>query len=1053
MATPASPLLQKTFPLDPEIVGPGSSLDLQVGASTDADVLQAIAANQPFPARPGGVIDLAHISLVASGGNPVAFTGGGTTVGFSFSAGVTAGLGIFDDPEAAMSSLNLGETPGLDLSIGAEANSRYALLRAGYQASGSVSGSHPIGTFGSFTFGAAAAADGVSAVLHRFVATTGSDIALEDTIASWKFPRHITSADKLKPATWIVTEADGSLSVKLAASLGYNFNFVKDVQAFGLSGDIGLKIDAAATATFGFDVSGRYVLVVGRESADPKLRLRVFKLKSNGLQFGLNLKLGVTGVETLTPNSVDDFVAAVFGVHAAQIVTALQQIDKWTDPSKSVGQLVAGLANDKALALIQEVTGIDPKAAFDAARAKLLDAINLYQALPQKVSSELLGLINKLDPAASTELQNSLSLLASTDPSTQLSALNGLLADVGVTNSPIGKILDGLADNGLLDLLNKLPQVQKVANGVLSILNGGVIAKLQGFISDKLDLNKVLNVVDQTSFDQLDSFLVGRLSIFFDQALHFADLNTVRNAINMVVSKRQEIYTKAVAALNSRYGAELAATWASTSSNTAVVDAVFDMTDTNSASSSLFKDLVTVSNSALDRLVANQVPGVQLNAAVLSHELQRKSTLEISLPHFNFQTQNVVTALASVHPQDDAGRILLFDASGTDVVSVRNKFSSSLSITVAAAIGRMGSAANTPDLRIHSTDGNTWSYELLYAKAAMKREELEAITRPFITQFMADQFSQGTSLSSFYNQLESTSEKILSNGPEVFGDLCASFEVILPGETISAWTLPITNVPAIARAISVAIQASLKDKLPFFYLSDISKLGNLASSGPLLAWASIPPATAFDGNTFNSDSGKDVFWDHVNVTLRKAAAIDSSTQANLRTKLADYRLRLHEAGLDNIVQFYQDNQAATILNSATTQFGDILFSSLLNFESQIVEKANSALNDVQKFVAVAGTSPTKAVVRLAQFAADITTAFDQLLGQSVFADQASFRAVGQVVFAEASRAINPGVAGPPRAMLTINILNAGRTPDLAGFLSGTLLASGNIAVAQRLVSL
>jgi hypothetical protein len=248
---------------------------------------------------------------------------------------------------------------------------------------------------------------------------------------------------------------------------------------------------------------------------------------------------------------------------------------------------------------------------------------------------------------------------------------------------------------------------------------------------------------------------------------------------------------------------------------------------------------------------------------------------------------------------------------------------------------------------------------------------------------MTSQFAQGTSLSSFYNQLESTSEKILNNGPEVFGDLCASFEVILPSETVSAWTFPITNIPAIARAISVAIQASLKDKLPFFYLSNISKLGTLASSGPLLTWASIPPATAFDGNAFRSNSGKDVFWDHVDVSLRKAAAIDPLTQSNLRTKLADYRLRLHEAGLDNIVQFYQDNQVATILNSATTPFGDILFSSLLNFESQIVEKANSALNDVQKFLAVAGVSPTKAVVRLAQFAADIAAAFDQLLGQSV----------------------------------------------------------------------
>jgi hypothetical protein len=179
------------------------------------------------------------------------------------------------------------------------------------------------------------------------------------------------------------------------------------------------------------------------------------------------------------------------------------------------------------------------------------------------------------------------------------------------------------------------------------------------------------------------------------------------------------------------------------------------------------------------------------------------------------------------------------------------------------------------------------------------------------------------------------------------------------------------------------------------------------------------------------------------------------TQANLRAKLADYRLRLEEAGLHSTVQFYEDNQAATILNSATTQFGDILLASLLTFESQIVEKAKSALTDIQKFLAVAGTSPTQAVNRLAQFAADITTAFNQLLGNNVFGDLASFRAVGQMVFAEASRALNPGLAVQPRAMLTLDILNPAppRTFQLSAFLNGTLPASGDIAVPQRLVSL
>lgn len=1046
MSAAAPQEFQKSFALDPDVLGPNSSATLELGATTDADVLLAVTRNAPFPDRPNGIIDLTHISLTASGANPVAFQGGEVSLGFQFSAGVTAGAAIFNKPQDALGALNLGDTPGLNLTIGASPDSRFALLRTGYQASGSVTGTHPIGAIGSFTFGASGAASGLSAVLHRFPKTAGADTVLLDTVRSWKLPRHVASADQLAPATWILAEASGSLSVNLAASLGYNFNFVRQAKAFGLSGDIGLKIDAAATATFGFDVSGRYLVVIGHESdsaADPHLRLRMFKLSANGVQFGLNLKVGVTGVETVTPGSVDDFVKAVFGVHGAQIVSALTQIEKWTDPKQSVGQLVAGLANDKALELIKSVTGIDPQTAFDDARNKLLSAINLYQGLPSKVSSELLGILGTLSPQAGADFKDALTVLASTDPQAQTQALNDILSATGFSSLPAGQFLTALADRGLLALVDRLPDVRAAASAALSILDGQVIAKLQQFINDKLDLGKVISTVQQTDFNKLDSFLIGRLSAFFDKTLGFADLNDIKNAINMVVGKRQEIYAKAVKALNSRYGFELASTWQSTSASKVVLDVVFDTSDP--AASQMLRAVVEGSGSALDRLFTTQLASVHLNAAVLSHELTRKSTLELSLPRFNFQTQSVTTALANVHPEEDGGRILLYDATGTNTVSVRNKFSSSLSVMIAAS--------TSPDLRVHSTDGNSWAYRLLYAKPAIKREELEAITRPFIAQYMAGEFA-GTSLSTWYNDLETTSEKVLHNGPEVYGDLCASFEVTLPGEALSAWISPVTNVTAAARRVSIAIQKALKAQLPLFYLRDIGKLGNLGSSAPLLTWASIPPAFSFDGSSFNTGSGNDVFWDHVDTNLRRAAAQHPFTSTNLLMQLPGLRLRLEEAGMHGTVQFYQNDQAGIIQNAAISQIGDTLLESLLLCESMIVEKASDALKDVQKFLSVASTSPSQAVDRLANFAADITTAFNKLIGSSVFADLSIFRAVAQVVFAEATTALSGVAAVQPRAMLTLEILNPAppRTFQLADFLNGEIPAAADIALPQRLIS-
>src|SRR6185436_9129388 len=134
---------------------------------------------------------------------------------------------IFDDPSKAIAALGLGETPGLSLSAPGATGFRYALLRTGYKASGSVKGSHPVGALGSVTFGASGAASGVSAVLRRFAENTGADTVMAATVKSWRLPRQVESASDLEPGTWVVAEANGSLAVKLGAKLGYDFNFVR----------------------------------------------------------------------------------------------------------------------------------------------------------------------------------------------------------------------------------------------------------------------------------------------------------------------------------------------------------------------------------------------------------------------------------------------------------------------------------------------------------------------------------------------------------------------------------------------------------------------------------------------------------------------------------------------------------------------------------------------------------------------------------------------------------------------------------------------------------
>ena len=1049
-STSTSLNLSRSFPLPSDILAPGSATSIDLGLTSDAAVLMAVAANNALPDRP---IEIGRVAVTASGGADLALNAGQTKVGFQFTAGVQAGVGIFDDPAAALAALALGEAPGLDLRFEDTADSRFALLRTGYQAAGEVKGSHPIGAVGSFSFGVKGAAKGLLAVLHRFEKTKGGQDVFRDTFAGWRLPRQVDDAGKLAPQTWIIAEADGTLAVKLAAKLGYDFSFVREARLGGLSGDVGLKLDAAAMASFGFEVAGRYLVVVGRESpsaSDTRLRLRLFKLSRNGINFGLDLKFGVTGVAGLLPNKADDFVKAVFGVHGVQVVKALQQIERWTDPDKSVGELVAGLANERALQLLKDVTGVDPRAAFEQARGRLVGLIDKWNSLPDRASSELWGILDTLDDKTTVEFRDVLTLLASDDRDEQRKAFQEILAATNFAATPAGRLLIAAGERGLLALLDRLDHVRTVARTVQAILDGDMLRRLKSQLEQALKLDKIFDVVKKTDFDKLDSFLVGRLAHFFDRQLKFEDLEEIKDTINLVVKKRGEIYEKARKALTSRHGFELSATWAKTTARTALLDAVFDTSDAQART--LLQAVLKEGD--YDSLLTTSASGVALNSAVLTHEIAKKSTLEISLPHFNFQTESANRSLARVSVEEDGGRLLLYDADAVDEVKVRNKYRSSLAMTCSAAIAAGGAAF--PNLRVHSRASATWSYQLLHAKENMKREELEYYTRPFILRYMPESFAGATNLSAWYSQFDRTVENILSNGPEEFGDVLASFEVTVPGEAVSAWILPRTELQAkaLAKEMSLAIQRALKETLSFYYFQDAKRLALNPSSAALLAWSSLPAATSarVSGDRLVLSEGDSVYWNHPDVSLRRSMVLSARTRENLLASFGDIRRRLEEAGLHGQAADFGADRVRAFQQASLTSDGDTFLGSLCVFESRIVNKAAESLRDVADFMKTAGTAPTKAIASLAEFAADITTAFNKLSGETVFG-KASLRSLGSLIFLEASRVLSPDLAARPKAMLNITVLNEQRKFRLGDFLAGEIPPAEDVAMAQRLVSI
>jgi hypothetical protein len=156
---------------------------------------------------------------------------GEASVSFDIGASAQTGAGVYAKAADAIAALHLAETPSLN--IAESPGERYLLMDWGYSASLAGSASNPIGVLGSVSFGVEAKHNSVFAILHRFGEGQGACDVVEDTIESWMLPRQVNYIDggvNLKPGTWLLAEADGSLAFTLATGLGWNMSFAKDAR-------------------------------------------------------------------------------------------------------------------------------------------------------------------------------------------------------------------------------------------------------------------------------------------------------------------------------------------------------------------------------------------------------------------------------------------------------------------------------------------------------------------------------------------------------------------------------------------------------------------------------------------------------------------------------------------------------------------------------------------------------------------------------------------------------------------------------------------------------
>ena len=1029
VATPIK--FQKNLPF---LNGAGS---LGINVSTPSPELIPILASPtaPFPDKE---LELGQLKVSAATASPIQFGTGNFKASFSASGSAFAGIALYRDPAKVLAAISPGTDilPGLDLAATADTN--FLVLRWGFGAEAKFNGAVALGAVGTATVAVEGSADGKFAVVRRLPRTLPARSALTQLADSWMLPRQVSTITDLAPGTWLVSEVGGSVGLTLGVQAGWDFNWIRETKLGTLQGDIGLRLELAVKAAFGFRAEGHWAVVVARESDARELRLRLFRLKSTQTNFSFNATAGLTGVNTLLPRNADDLIRAIFGTHGAQVLAQLAVVQKWTDPKKKLTDLLTAEGISQAEALVAHLAGVpvdqlDNK--FNDIQKKAVGLINAWRNLDHTVATTVLKLVgDKVDLAPVREI---VAALQTATPESLKALLAEELGIAQFLTTPAGKLLDAVAGNqGVLGLLNApLKDVRDVAGRIAKVLDGSLIeetlGRFQQFVEDKLNIGNLLNAITDTGFASLDALLKKKLADFLGKTgIKFEDLDQIRSVIQNLLTKRQEFYEKALAAFTKTYTASVASNFQKTVTNQAHLDIVFNFSDDPGGVSDFLK-LALAGN--FDRILTESHTGVRLGLATLSHGVPRKSHVELSLPFFKASQTRLNEALATVKATDDSGRILVLELDARDSVAT-NRRNSSLALALSLSV----SPTAGTELRVHQTDSFRYSYTLRQTLKRATRRDLDGQLRPLFTQYLKTQSVDG-----FLNYFDARTEEVIPHTPDFIGNTLVNLQVGLSGAAAAfagdAWLkIPPKKEGRLKRkqAMSLAIQKTLRELMLNQYFQSTERFQTLDPAFVLLAWSSLPGV---------NDKGG-IFWNWPEVTLRRQHLDDDATRQNLANMLATISVRLSSD--PGTQQFFTPGQAGRILANVKTK--DPRLEGLLFAEAVIIDTAVAAYDaiaklDVQK-------KPSKAIEQLAEFGSKLTEAFNSNV-TNLYLGGVS-RALGTVVYLAATKAL-AGIAADlePDAMLTISALKPDALLDADGFLSTGTLDVNTVAAQEMLAAI
>jgi hypothetical protein len=1032
--------VSKTFQINGNLLKGQQNAQLTLqGADNDA-ILAAVLAGQPFPA---GKLSLGSIKMAASTGNTIPFEAAGAKDSVVFGANIDGffDAGVYPDPADLLQDLSPNPQIGAGIVLKKEDGQSYLMMRCGYNASATAKGAMALGTGASVNFAASASGDATYAVIHEFANTDSARTAIADTVSGWILPNQFDGAGAFPGRTWVIAEVDGSVALNVGVQAGYDYSWLRQFPGGALKGDLGLKIQLAANAALGFSANGSFALMLAKETGDDRIRLCLYKLAKDGWTFAFNASAG--GQVTLPDvfqqgKNINDLISAVFGVHIAQLAADL------TDPNLTSASSVAGFIVQRGL---KEIPGeSDVEKLFAAGLAKVKEFTTDWSTLTHQPATMLAAIMQKA-PAIAALTPFLQAIHNASDQTGVKDLLASALSKADYFQTPIGQWIESVVPTTALAALvssDDWKAVQSLSGTALNIINGQTLQSLIDYASGKLDLNQIAQAIQNNAPASLDAWLQAKIAAFLGNnpgaQVVLGDLQKAQTALKALEDKAEKFYDMALQAVQKKYEIDFTSSYQKSTSSTALLDATFDLT----AGPDTLAALRQAINGDMQQILLQEIPGVTIAKATLTHDINRQSHSDLTMPFIDLSSSDVSDSLASVSPVEDNGRVLVYNLTAQDEAKTHQGFFRAST----ESNSKLSFVASLPvpvqsGVRSFSKSSISCGYTLTKGATSLKAAQLQLDLQPLADTYMPGLFDGGKPpLSAWVSAVD---QQVDSGKTGVLGETLFTFNVALPPEAFAPWFATSANAKdPMYFAMSKAVQAFLRRVIPFYFFSDGGRYDANSEADTILAYGALPPSNGFMGS-MNHEIYFGVDAENLGALIKLPAflsALEAAMQKGqeISTKASDQYV-ISQANVNRIAA-----------NAMQMVEAPRLLSALLLFEFDLVNAITRAGVQNAGFMAQAATQPAAALKQLSAFGDTFVQAFNNRLGSNVLAGD-SLRPLGSALLVEAGRALAQNGAPPVKAAGLFRLTVVGGTPavSLDDLMAGNL-GSATVLLRETLVS-